>query len=91
MRLTPSLPCHLKTTSKCGKSETLKPFVFIFALACERIFIKTDNVEKKCYRIEKYTLCRCVCASFSPDILQARAEKGLIPKQTKTYRNDLIY
>ena len=36
--LTPSLPwCHLKTTHKSAKSETLSLFcVFLFTLACER-------------------------------------------------------
>ena len=38
---------HLKTTNKSTKLEILKPFFFIFffALACERIFIKTCNTE----------------------------------------------
>ena len=70
--LTPSLPCHLKTTSKCAKSETLKPFcLLLFALACERIFIKTHSTESRYYRTGRYTLCGRVRASLSP------AEKGL--------------
>ena len=28
--LTPSLPCHLKTTIKSAKCEALKPFCFLF-------------------------------------------------------------
>ena len=41
--LTPSLSgCHLKTTNKTGKFETLNPFLSsFFALACERTFCKT--------------------------------------------------
>ena len=30
------------------------------------------------YRTGRYTVCRRVCASFSPDVLQAGAVKGLI-------------
>ena len=30
-----------------------------------------------CYKTEKYTVCKCVRASFSPDILHAGAVKGL--------------
>ena len=30
-----------------------------------------------CYRTRKYTVCRCAHASFSPEILQASAVKGL--------------
>ena len=50
--------------------------VFFFALACERIFIKTHNIESRWTR--KYTVCRYVCASFSPESLQAGAVKGLM-------------
>ena len=47
--LTRSLPWrHLKTTNKSEKSETCKPFCFFFALACERIFIKTRDIEIRC-------------------------------------------
>ena len=46
--LTPSLPCcHLKKTPESAKFETLKPFRLLFALACERIFIKTHSVESR--------------------------------------------
>ena len=34
--------------------------------------------ESKCYRTGKYIVCRRVRASFSPEILQAVAVKGLI-------------
>ena len=53
---------------------TFKPF---FALACQLVFIKTHIIESRCvYRTEKYTVCRRVRASFSPEILQAGAVKG---------------
>ena len=52
--------------------------VFFFALACERVFIETHSIESRCYRTGKYTVCRCTCASFSLEILQAGAVKGLI-------------
>ena len=35
-----------------------------------------------CHRTGKYTVCRCVRESFSPDILQAGTVKGLIPDNT---------
>ena len=52
--------------------------VFIFTLACGRIFIKTHSAENECYRTGKYTVSRHVGASFSTEILQAVAVKGLI-------------
>ena len=39
------------------------------------------RIENNCYRTGKYTVCRLVRASFSPEILQAGAVKGL--KKTK--------
>jgi len=38
-----------------------------------------------CYRTGKYTLCRRVCASFSPEILQAGAVTGLIHQYSVLY------
>ena len=35
------------------------------------------NIESRCYRTGKYTVCRRIRAFFSPDILQAVAVKGL--------------
>ena len=67
--LTVSLPCcHLKTTNKSATFETLIVSVFFFALACERIFIKTHSIKSRCYRSEKYTVCMHVRVSFSPEI-----------------------
>ena len=60
--------------------QNLKPlslFVCFFALACKKIFIKTHSIDNRCHRIRKNTVCRCVRASFSPNILQAGAVKGL--------------
>ena len=46
--------CHLKITNKSVKSETLKLFVFFFALAGERIFIKMHSIEIRLYRTGVY-------------------------------------
>ena len=77
--LTTSLPwCHLKSANKRAKFETLQPFCLLFALVCERIFIKTYRIESKCvYRTRKDTICRCVRVSFSPEMLEAGSVKGL--------------
>ena len=37
-----------------------------------------QNIESRCYRTRKYTVCRRVHATFSPDVLQAVKVKGLI-------------
>ena len=42
-----------------------------------RIIMKTQNIESRCYRTGKYTVCRRFLAFFSPEILQAVAVKGL--------------
>ena len=74
--LNPSLPwLHLKMTRESAKCETL--FVFFFTLARERISIEMCTTENRCYRTRKYTVCRLVCASFSPEVLQAGAVMGL--------------
>ena len=39
--------------------------------------MKTQNTESRCYRTRKYTVCRHIHASFSLEILQAGAVKGL--------------
>ena len=55
--LTPSLPWrHLRTTHKCMKCETLKPFFWssFFAPACERIFMKTSGIENMLQDREVY-------------------------------------
>ena len=51
--------------------------VFFFALAFEWVFIETHSIESGGYRSGKYAVRRCVRASFSPEILQAGAVKGL--------------
>ena len=77
--LTPSLPWrHLKTTDKSATSETLNCLSSFFALACGKFFIEeTHSTERRC-RTKKYTVGRCVRASFSPEMSQAGAAKGLI-------------
>ena len=54
--------------------------VFFFALACERIFIKTHSTESRCVigpENARACLQGCQC-TFSPELLQAGAVKGLI-------------
>ena len=46
-------------------------------MACERISIEMCTIENRCYRTRKVTVRRRVRASFSPEILQAGAVKGL--------------
>ena len=72
--LTFSLPWfHLKTTNKCVKFELFKHFLSSFALTCKRTVLKVI-----CCRTGKYTgFWRHVRAFFSPEILQAGAEKRL--------------
>ena len=79
--ITPLLLCvHLKTTNKSAKYEILKPFLFLFrtgtfikGFSSKRIALKVDVL-----RTGKYTVCRHVRASFSPEILQAGAVKELM-------------
>ena len=41
--------CHLKTTNKSAKFQTLKSFSLLsFAQASERIFLKTHSIESRC-------------------------------------------
>ena len=53
------------------KVRNLKPlsiFVFVFALAREKIFIKTHNIESRfCHTTGEYTVCRHMRAFFSPE------------------------
>ena len=70
-----------KKKKKEKKWRNFKPFslfVFFFALVCEMTFIKTHSVESRCHcRTRKYTVSRHVPASFSLEVLQAGAVKGL--------------
>lgn len=77
--LTPSLPwCHSKTTIKSVKDETIMPFCFLLAWACERNFTTTHSIQSRCTYIPgKYTVCRRVRPSFKPEILVAGSVKGL--------------
>ena len=69
-------------------------FVLFFALACQRVLMKTCNTENRCHRTGKYTVCRRVRASFSPEILQAVAVKELMKLMfpiDRLYQRKLIY
>ena len=48
----------------------------------KRIALKVD-----CYRTGKYTVCRCICAHFSPEMLQAGVVKGLIMESSASSIN----
>ena len=93
-RLTPSLlRCHLKTTGKSLKFETFQPFCllfffFFFFFSHWRLkrLITAHIIESRRYRTGKCSVCRHVPASFSPEILQAVAVRGLInPKRLYFY------
>ena len=65
--LTLSLPrFHLKTTSKSAVSSTIKLFFsfFLFALACDRIFIRTHSIESRFVIGLENILFAGVCTSF---------------------------
>ena len=51
----------------------------------KHIALKVD-----CYRTGVYTVCRRVCASFSPEILQAGTVKGLSIADNGTNLNCFI-
>ena len=65
-----------------NKVRNLKPFLlfaFFFTLACERSLIKTHSAESRCVTgPENIPFLRCICASFSQEILHAGAVKGLM-------------
>ena len=46
------------------------------------------SIESRCYKTRKYTVCRHVHASFSPEILQAGAVKGLTSTETTRLTKD---
>ena len=45
--------------------------------------MKTQNIESRCYRTGKYTVCRRVRAFFSSEIVQAVVMKGFTYLLTK--------
>ena len=60
--------------------RNLKPlsrFVFFFALACKRIFIKTHGIESRCVIGAENILFAGASMHHSARILQAGAVKGL--------------
>ena len=61
----------MKTTNKRAKFKILKPFVFFFAFARERIFIKTLTVESRYVTGPENILCAGAGVNFSAtEILQ---------------------
>ena len=74
----------MKTTINVRNLKPLSLFVIFFAQACKRIFIKTHSTESRCYRTGKYTVRRRVRISFSPEILQVSAVKGLTISCSRT-------
>ena len=73
------LHCNDVTWKQPIKVRNLKPlslFVSFIALACESVFIKMRSSESRCYRTWKYTVCRHVPASFSPEFYMLRQWRG---------------
>ena len=75
--LTPSLPwCHLKMANENAKFETLKPSCFLFCTGMWKDFHQNIYHWKHILKAGKYAF-RCIRTSFSPEVLQAGAGKGL--------------
>ena len=81
--------CHLKTTNESAKFETLTCFCLIFRSVMRKDFSSKHSTESRCscYRSGKYTVCRRVRASFSPEMLQAGDVKGLRRPLKQTIKN----
>ena len=89
--LTPSLPwCHLKTTSKCAKLKTFKPFVSLFALHVKGLWSQRIQLKAGVTGPEQ-TVWRRVIASFYPEILPAGALKGLMSSDAKQHIKNTLY
>ena len=67
-------PC--KEVSWRKKSEKHEELSSLGRLASCGCTVETHSIENGCYRTRKYTVCRRVRSSFSPEILQAGAVKG---------------
>ena len=79
---TPSLPCyHLKMANKSAKLETLSLFVFFFALACERTFIKAHSIESRCTIGPENVLFVGTPCIFQRGNLTGWGSEGLKPSQ----------
>ena len=62
------------------KVQNLKPlslFVFFFALALERIFIKIHRTERRCYRTGKYTVFVVHPCIFQPGNFTGWGSEGV--------------
>ena len=98
--LTPSLPWrdvawkwpikmrNLRPVNLSGCFSVLVFSVFSLPLVCGRTFTNKHNIDSRCYRTGKYTVCRRVRASFSPEILQAGAVKGSMKLKRLTQSGD---
>ena len=75
------LHCHdvtWKWPTEVWNLKLLSLFVCFLALACEKIFITMHSTKRACViGPENVLLLRCVHASFSLEIVQAGAVKGL--------------
>jgi len=69
----------LKTTNESEKSEILKPFcLFFFALACERIFIKTYSIESRyVIGLETILFVRASMHLFQPGNFTGSGSEGV--------------
>ena len=66
----------MKMTNKSVTFKTRKPF-FCFALACERIVIQMHSTESRRVMGPQNILFARMSVTFSPEILQTGAVKGL--------------
>jgi len=84
--------CQLKMTNKSAKSQTLKFFVFFFALACESIFVKMHNNESRLlqdWKIHCLQVCQCI---FQPRNFTGWGSEGVNAKSLiSSFYFDLFY
>ena len=57
--------------------KPLSLYVFFLVLARERMITKTRSIESRSYWTRKYTVCRRVRASFSPEIFTGWGSEGV--------------
>ena len=85
----------LETTNNSEKfdSKRISLSVFLLALASEMSFIKMHSVESRRVIGPENVLCVCrrVCASFSPEIVQAGAVKWLIMPDSQRRGSSAVF